>query len=133
MTADSQPKALEAGSTGVAEEQTIRQAGLTIITVGSHAWGAGMAREDQLVFRRYNGSVKSMGHHASGTQCPAKRTRPKWKQYRFKIEIAEAGNVFTLELDVMTEAGLVGVQEDVLVTEGGCEVRSSFRRELMPV
>jgi Xaa-Pro aminopeptidase len=43
----------------------------------------------------------------------------------------EAGNVFTLELGVQTEAGFVGLEEDVLVTASGCEFLSSFQRELM--
>jgi Xaa-Pro aminopeptidase len=42
----------------------------------------------------------------------------------------EAGNVFTLELGVMTEAGFAGLEEDVLVTEEGCTFLSSFPQEL---
>ena len=47
--------------------------------------------------------------------------------------IVEPGNVFTLELGVATEAGLIGIEEDVLVTEKGCEFLSSFQRDLMLV
>jgi Xaa-Pro aminopeptidase len=43
----------------------------------------------------------------------------------------EAGNVFTLELGVATEAGYIGLEEDVLVTESACEFLSSFQRSLM--
>ena len=45
----------------------------------------------------------------------------------------EAGNVFTLELGVMTAAGFVGLEEDVLVTAAGCEFLSSRQRDLMLV
>jgi len=45
--------------------------------------------------------------------------------------IIEAGNVFTVELGVTTEAGYIGLEEDVLVTDNGCEFLSSFQRELM--
>jgi Xaa-Pro aminopeptidase len=43
----------------------------------------------------------------------------------------EAGNIFTLELGVMTGAGFVGLEEDVLVTEGGCSFLSSLQEELL--
>ena len=57
---------------------------------------------------------------------------PLWPCYGKTGErIVEAGNVFTLELGVMTEAGFVGLEEDVLVTESGCEFLSSFQREPM--
>jgi Xaa-Pro aminopeptidase len=59
---------------------------------------------------------------------------PRWPCYGKAPERAvEAGNVFTLELGVATEAGFVGVEEDVLVTERGCEFLSSFQRELILV
>jgi hypothetical protein len=41
----------------------------------------------------------------------------------------EADNVFTLELGVTTEAGFVGLEEDVPVTPQGCTFLSSFQRE----
>jgi Xaa-Pro aminopeptidase len=43
----------------------------------------------------------------------------------------EPGNVFTLELGVRTDAGFVGLEEDVLVTEQGCSFLSSFQQELL--
>jgi Xaa-Pro aminopeptidase len=59
---------------------------------------------------------------------------PRWERYGSTPEgIVEAGNIFTLELGVETEAGLVGVEEDVLVTEDGCVFLSSFQRELMVI
>jgi Xaa-Pro aminopeptidase len=55
---------------------------------------------------------------------------PRWPCYgRMPEGVVEAGNVFTLELGVATEAGFVGLEEDVLVTAGGCEFLSSFPRE----
>jgi Xaa-Pro aminopeptidase len=55
---------------------------------------------------------------------------PRWACYGKTTERrVEAGNVFTLELGVMTEAGFVGLEEDVLVTESGCEFLSSFPHE----
>jgi Xaa-Pro aminopeptidase len=59
---------------------------------------------------------------------------PRWPCYGRTTEgIVEAGNVFTLELGIMTEAGFVGLEEDALVTTNGAEMLSSFQRELMLV
>ncbi|HEV3118147.1 MAG TPA: Xaa-Pro peptidase family protein [Gemmataceae bacterium] len=57
---------------------------------------------------------------------------PKWEKYGKTPEgIIEPGNVFTLELGVPTDAGYIGLEEDVLVTEKGCEFLSSFQGELI--
>jgi Xaa-Pro aminopeptidase len=57
---------------------------------------------------------------------------PRWPCYGRNVEaVVEAGNVFTLELGVPTGSGLVGLEEDVLVTAEGCEFLSSRQRELM--
>src|SRR5206468_12506457 len=59
---------------------------------------------------------------------------PRWPRYGATPEgIVEAGNVYTLELGVVIEAGYVGVEEDVLVTENGCEFLSSSQRALMMI
>ena len=54
---------------------------------------------------------------------------PRWPCYGTMTgRSVEAGNVFTLELGVPTPAGFVGLEEDVLVTDGGCAFLSSFPR-----
>jgi Xaa-Pro aminopeptidase len=59
---------------------------------------------------------------------------PRWPCYGRTVEgVVEPGNVFTLELGVMTAAGFVGLEEDVVVTEHGCEFLSSFPREVIVV
>jgi Xaa-Pro aminopeptidase len=59
---------------------------------------------------------------------------PRWPCYGKSTDrIVEAGNVFTLELGVPTDAGFIGLEEDVLVTDRGCEFLSAFQRELMLV
>jgi Xaa-Pro aminopeptidase len=56
---------------------------------------------------------------------------PRWERYGKTPEgLVEAGNVFTLEPDVATPAGHVGLEEDVVATAVGCEFLSSFQREL---
>lgn len=72
--------------------------------------------------------------HGLGRACHDGGTLlgPRWERYGKTPEgVVEAGNVFTLELGVMTPAGYVSLEEDVLVTEEGCEFLSSFQRELM--
>jgi Xaa-Pro aminopeptidase len=57
---------------------------------------------------------------------------PRWPCYGRNTESAvEAGNVFTLELGVPTSAGLVGLEEDVLVTAADCEFLSARQRDLI--
>ena len=59
---------------------------------------------------------------------------PRWERYGATPEgLVEAGNVFTLELGIQTEAGYVGLEEDVLVTEDGCVFLSPFQRQLMVI
>lgn len=70
--------------------------------------------------------------HGLGLACHDGGTMlgPRWPCYGQRPECTvEAGNVFTLELGVMTEAGFVGLEEDVLVTADGCEFLSSSQRE----
>jgi Xaa-Pro aminopeptidase len=57
---------------------------------------------------------------------------PRWPCYGRNTEaVVEAGNVFTLELGVTTGSGLVGLEEDVLVTAVGCEFLSSPQHDLI--
>jgi Xaa-Pro aminopeptidase len=57
---------------------------------------------------------------------------PAWERYGDSPNgMVEAGNVFTLELHVPTAAyGQVSLEEDVLVTETGCEFLSHPQRAL---
>jgi Xaa-Pro aminopeptidase len=57
---------------------------------------------------------------------------PRWPRYGdAPFQTVEVGNVFTLELGVNTAAGYIGIEEDVVVTDQGCEFLSNFQRELM--
>jgi Xaa-Pro aminopeptidase len=59
---------------------------------------------------------------------------PRWPCYgRMTDGVVEPGNVFTLELGVMTGAGFIGLEEDVVATERGCEYLSREQRELMVI
>jgi Xaa-Pro aminopeptidase len=57
---------------------------------------------------------------------------PRWPCYGRNTEaVVEVGNVFTLELGVPTDSGIVGLEEDVLVTTAGCEFLSTRQRDLV--
>jgi Xaa-Pro aminopeptidase len=74
--------------------------------------------------------------HGLGRACHDGGTLlgPRWERYGATPEgLVEAGNVFTLELGIQTEAGYVGLEEDVLVTEDGCVFLSPFQRQLMVI
>jgi Xaa-Pro aminopeptidase len=74
--------------------------------------------------------------HGLGRACHDGGTLlgPRWERYGDTPNgLVEAGNVFTLELGIQTEAGYVGLEEDVLVTENGCVFLSPFQRELMVI
>jgi len=83
----------------------------------------------------YEEYLHALGH-GLGRACHDGGTLlgPRWERYGATPEgLVEAGNVFTLELGIQTEAGYVGVEEDVLVTEDGCVFLSPFQRQLMVI
>jgi Xaa-Pro aminopeptidase len=83
----------------------------------------------------YEEYLHALGH-GLGRACHDGGTLlgPRWERYGDSPEgLVEVGNVFTLELGIQTEAGYVGVEEDVLVTEDGCVFLSPFQRQLMVI
>jgi Xaa-Pro aminopeptidase len=111
------------------------EAGLGALRPGVRGYEVDAAARRVVVEAGYPEFKHGLGHglgravHDGGTLLG-----PRWPCYGKTPEgVVEAGNVFTVELGVATEAGYVGLEEDVLVTEGGCEVLSGFQRELMLV
>jgi hypothetical protein len=88
------------GSAIVSEKQSGGQVAHTIVNVGPHAWGDSLPREDQLVFRSYDFSVRYMGQDSAGGQCPAKRANAKWIQYWFRIEIFNTRSINVGLMDI---------------------------------
>jgi Xaa-Pro aminopeptidase len=60
---------------------------------------------------------------------------PRWKRYGTLPDgVVEAGNVFTLEPNLMTDHfGMISLEEDVRVTEDGCEFLSTPQKALICV
>jgi Xaa-Pro aminopeptidase len=56
---------------------------------------------------------------------------PRWPRYGDRpYVVVEPGNVFTLELGTKTSRGYIGLEEDVVVTETGCEFLSKPQTEI---
>lgn len=110
-------------------------AGAAVLRPGVKGFEVDAAARELVVAAGYPEFKHGLGHglgravHDGGTMLG-----PRWPCYGRNTEAAvEAGNVFTLELGVATGAGLVGLEEDVLVTAAGCEFLSSRQRELVLV
>ncbi len=88
------------GSAIVSERQSGGQVAHTIVNVGPRAWGDSLPREDQLVFRAYDFSVRYMGRDSAGGQCPAKRGNAKWIQWWFRIEIFNTRSINVGLMDI---------------------------------
>ena len=56
---------------------------------------------------------------------------PRWERYGNTPDMQiEVGNIYTLELGVITSAGYVGLEEDVLVTADGVVFLSKEQTEI---
>jgi Xaa-Pro aminopeptidase len=107
------------------------EAGAAVLRPGARGFEVDAAARRVIVEAGYPEFKHGLGHglgravHDGGTGLG-----PRWPCYgRTTEQAVEAGNVFTLELGVMTDAGFVGIEEDVLVAAGGCEFLSSFQHE----
>ena len=109
------------------------EAGAAALKPGVHGYQVDAAARRVVVDAGYPEFKHGLGHglgravHDGGTMLG-----PRWEKYGKTPEgVVEPGNVFTLELGVPTDAGYIGLEEDVLVTEQGCSFLSSFQQELM--
>ena len=108
---------------------------LQAIDAGVRGWQIDEIAREVIVDAGYEEFKHAFGH-GLGRACHDGGTLlgPRWPRYGATPEgIVEAGNVYTLELGVVTEAGYLGVEQDVLVTENGCEFLSTRQRELMVI
>jgi Xaa-Pro aminopeptidase len=108
-------------------------AGAAALRPGVRGWQIDEIAREVIVDAGYEEYKHAFGH-GLGRACHDGGTLlgPRWPRYGATPEgIVEAGNVYTLELGVVTEAGYVSLEEDVLVTEQGCEFLSTRQRELM--
>jgi Xaa-Pro aminopeptidase len=109
------------------------EAGAAVLRPGARGFEVDAAARKVVMEAGYPEFKHGLGHglgravHDGGTMLG-----PRWPCYGRNVEaVIEAGNVFTLELGVPTACGLIGLEEDVLVTASGCEFLSSRQRELI--
>ncbi len=101
---------------------------------GVQGWEVDAVARDALRLEGYDEFQHALGHqlgrspHDGGGATLA----PRWERYNeTPYRRVERGNVFTLEPSVLLpEFGLVGIEENVLVTEFGCEFLSRRQTEL---
>ena len=108
-------------------------AGAAALKPGVRGWEIDEIAREVIVDAGYEEYKHAFGH-GLGRACHDGGTLlgPRWPRYGATPEgIVEAGNVYTLELGIVTEAGYIGLEEDVLVTEHGCEFLTTQQRELM--
>lgn len=110
-------------------------AGAAILRPGVRGFEVDRAARTVIVEAGYPEFKHGLGHglgravHDGGAMLG-----PRWACYGRNVDtVIEAGNVFTLELGILTAAGLVGLEEDVLVTPEGCAFLSTQQRALILV
>lgn len=122
------PPSLQRGWDAV---QRAIEAGAAALKPGIPGWQVDAVAREALVAAGYPEYQHALGH-SLGRACHdgGPLLGPRWPRYGDSPMMpVEVGNVFTLELEVFTEAGMLAIEEDVLVTESGCEFMSEFQRE----
>lgn len=117
--------------------ETVRdaiQAAADFIKPGVKGFEVDQVARKYVLERGYEEYQHALGHQVGqATHDGGTLLGPLWERYGDSPkEIVETGNVFTLELYVTTQNyGQLSLEEDILVTETGCEFLSSPQRELI--
>jgi Xaa-Pro aminopeptidase len=108
------------------------EAGFRLVRPGVVGHEIDTAARDHLKKCGFPEYPHALGHQI-GRSCHdgAALLGPRWEKYgNTTSRPLEPGNVFTLELEVQIPQGLVSLEEDVLVTEKGCEYLSTPQTEV---
>ncbi len=103
---------------------TVRQAireGAKALKPGVKGYEVDQVARDVIVDAGYEEYMHAFGH-GLGKACHdgGPLLGPRWERYGNTPDmLVEAGNIYTLELGVITSAGYIGLEEDVLVTDDG--------------
>jgi Xaa-Pro aminopeptidase len=111
---------------------TIR-AGEAALKPGAIGWEVDAAARSTITEWGYPAYQHALGHQMGRSAHDGSTILgPRWERYQdTPFGVVEQGNVFTLELGVQVpERGFVGLEEDVVVTETGCEYLSRPQTEL---
>lgn len=107
------------------------ETGAALLKPGVLGWEVDAAARAVLVDAGYEEYHHAFGH-SLGRACHdgGPLLGPLWARYGESPNIpVEEGNVFTLELEIFTSAGMLGIEEDVLVTKDGCVYLSELQRK----
>lgn len=109
------------------------EAGLAALKPGVVGWEVDAAARRVITDAGYPEFKHALGHglgrnaHDGGPLLG-----PRWARYgRTPMMRTEAGNVFTLELGIMTSVGYVGLEEDVVITATGAEYLSRPQTDII--
>ncbi len=111
------------------------EAGAAALRPGVRGYEVDAAARQVIIDAGYEEYRHALGH-GLGRACHdgGPLLGPRWPRYGSTPDMqVEVGNVYTLELGVATSAGYIGIEEDVLVTDGGIEFLSTFQRRLWEV
>jgi len=128
------------GETGMPPEiqrafDTVRQAireGAKALRPGVKGYEVDQVARDVIVDGGYPEYMHAFGH-GLGRACHdgGPLLGPRWERYGNTPDmLIEVGNIYTLELGVITSAGYVGLEEDVLVTADGVVFLSKEQTEI---
>lgn len=115
---------------------TLRQAlhaGFEALQPGVAGYVVDAAARLVLTDAGYEEPAFSLGHQLGQSAHDAGALLgPRWPRYGNRPEmLVEEGNVFALEFGIKTSAGIVGLEEDVLVTATGAEYLAPPQTELV--
>lgn len=109
------------------------KAGETALRPGTPGWQVDAVAREFIVDNGYPEYMHAFGHLLGrSAHDGATVLGPRWERYKDICELpVEVGNIFTLELHVVVpNRGIMSLEEDVLVTEGGVEYLSTPQTEL---
>jgi len=105
---------MKPGVTGFQVDQVARH---MIVDEGFDSWNAALGHQ--------------VGHETHDGGTILANRRPRYNRPSLIDTPLDAGNVFTLEPSVEIAEGRIGLEEDVVITEKGCEFLNPPQRELM--
>jgi len=111
------------------------QAGAAALRPGRHGWEVDAAARAVIVNRGFPEPPFALGHMVGRVAHDGSGLLgPRWPRYgKTPLYVIEPGNVFTLEFALQPRdgsGGIIGLEEDVLVTPDGVEFLTPPQREL---
>jgi Xaa-Pro aminopeptidase len=109
------------------------RAGFEALRPGVAGWEVDAAARLVLTEAGYDEPEFALGHQlGQTTHDGGALLGPRWPRYgNLPNLLVEEGNVFTLEYGMPSQAGAIGVEEDVLVTADGAEFLTAPQTELI--